>query len=153
MNIYIMRHGEASFHARSDMERELTTQGKQQIRRAATWLKQHAISFDYGLVSPYIRAQQTLAAIQDIVPIFCVETTPELRPNGSVTLISDYLSTLYNNKKIQSILLVSHLPFIGDLINHLCPAILPPPFSTAAIALVTLSNAGAGNYQWMQTVS
>lgn len=148
-----MRHGEASFSGHSDRERELTACGKKQIEQAATWLNEKAIVFDYALVSPYIRAQQTLAVLNAIMPVPCMETCPELRPDGSADLIREYLATLYSNKKIRSILLVSHLPLVSDLINHFCPAIPPPPFATGAIALVTLSKPGAGNYQWMQTAN
>lgn len=150
MNIYIMRHGEAGFQAHCDAERALTTHGKKQTRYIATELKSQLAHIDYGLVSPYLRAQQTLKIVQDVIPIEFVETTPELTSDGSVDVIADYLNTLHD-KKINSVLLISHLPLVGYLISNLCPSVPPPLFSTAAIALVTLSPEGVGTYQWMQT--
>lgn len=152
MNIYIMRHGEASHYGRLDAERKLTEHGKKQSIQIAKWLKRQLGCFDYGLVSPYVRAQQTLETINTILPVTLVEVSQDLTPDGSVNLIIDRLNNLHH-KQVNSILIISHLPLVGYLISDLCPSVSPPLFSTASVALVTLSPEGVGTYQWVQNVS
>lgn len=152
MNIYIMRHGEASYYGRSDAERQLTGHGKKQSIQVAKWLKGQLACFDYGLVSPYVRAQQTLETVSTILPVTLVEVSEDLTPGGSANLITDHLNNLHH-KQVNSILIISHLPLVGYLIGDLCPSVSPPLFPTASVALVTLSPEGIGTYQWMQSAS
>lgn len=67
MNIWIMRHGEAGFDAPTDSERTLTEKGKNAAFLQGKWLGEQCIprniQFDKILVSPYVRAQQTLTAL------------------------------------------------------------------------------------------
>ncbi len=64
MNIWIMRHGEAGFNASSDAARCLTDNGIKNTISQGKWLGEHLanqqIQLDKILVSPYLRAQQTL---------------------------------------------------------------------------------------------
>lgn len=147
MQIYIMRHGEAGYHAFCDADRALTDYGQQQSQQVALWLKSQAIDLDYALVSPYLRAQQTFAEVNHIIPVNQFEILDALTPDGSSEQVADYLSIL-QAKKVESVLIVSHLPLVGYLVSELCPAITPPMFSTASIACVTLSNEGKGTLQW-----
>lgn len=152
MNIYIMRHGEASYYGSSDAERKLTEHGKKQSVQVAKWLKRQLVRFDYGLVSSYVRAQQTLETINAILPVTLVEVSEALTPGGSANLITDHLNNLHH-KQVNSILIISHLPLVGYLIRDLCPSVSPPLFATASVALVTLSPEGVGTYQWMKSAS
>ncbi|WP_392566778.1 phosphohistidine phosphatase SixA [Utexia brackfieldae] len=152
MKVYIMRHGEAGYHALSDADRALTDYGVEQSRAAALWLKSQSIQLDYALVSPYLRAKQTFEAVSGIMPIHHVETCDALTPDGSSQFIADYLSILAT-KQWQSVLIVSHLPLVGYLVNELCPAVTPPMFATASIACVTLSAEGKGELVWQHRVA
>lgn len=151
MNIYIMRHGEAGYDAHSDAQRVLTNAGKQQTREMANWLKHQDVLFDYALVSPFTRTQQTLKVVQSVIPIASIEICEDLTPDGTVEVITNYLSTLHT-KSIKSILIVSHLPLVGYLVSALCPTLPPPNFATATVALVTLSPSGEGTYKWMHSI-
>lgn len=149
MNIYIMRHAEAGYSASSDSTRPLTPFGEQQCSSIAHWLKTQNIDFDLCLVSPYLRAQQTLAIIADTVTVKQTDTNALLTPSGSAMHIVDNLMMLPLTG-IQSVLIVSHLPLVGYLVNELCPHIQPPMFSTADIVCISLSQAGTGQLEWFQ---
>ncbi|WP_202112417.1 MULTISPECIES: phosphohistidine phosphatase SixA [unclassified Gilliamella] len=146
-----MRHGEASFSASSDSSRTLTHYGIQQSNQAGIWLKQQNCRFDFGLVSPYIRAQQTLTELSSHVSVAKVETNSCLVPSGSPSSIVDMLTMLLNDG-VENVIVVSHLPLVGYLVNELCPQVSPPMFPTAAIACINLSHNSAGKFEWFHQV-
>lgn len=63
MKIILMRHGQAEDETRPDSARKLTDFGHEQARQTARYISSH-YQPDCFLVSPYIRAQQTLAELQ-----------------------------------------------------------------------------------------
>ena len=65
MKLWILRHGEAEPHARSDAQRNLTEHGREQVRQAAAHLIGQSI--DTILVSPYVRAQQTAEIVRKVL--------------------------------------------------------------------------------------
>jgi len=67
MKIILVRHGQAEDETRPDSARQLTGFGHQQAAQTAAYLTTH-YSPDYFVVSPYTRAQQTLAVLQSLVP-------------------------------------------------------------------------------------
>ncbi len=127
MNIWIMRHGEASFSASSDSERTLTPFGIEMAKKQGQWLgnrlNQAKIQLDKILVSPYLRTQQTLEAVklglqavgfsQSFTNL--VETWEEITPDGNQSLVLDYLDFL-RDEGAKNVLLISHLPLVFDLV-------------------------------------
>lgn len=67
MKIILMRHGQAEDETRPDSARQLTNFGQQQAAQTADYITAH-YQPDYFVVSPYIRAQQTLAQLQTRAP-------------------------------------------------------------------------------------
>ena len=67
MKIILVRHGQAEDETRPDSARQLTSFGQQQAAQTAAYLTTH-YKPDRFVVSPYIRAQQTLAVLQSLVP-------------------------------------------------------------------------------------
>ncbi|OCG18844.1 phosphohistidine phosphatase SixA [Gilliamella sp. App2-1] len=147
MKVCIMRHGEAGFSASSDSSRTLTNYGIIQSNQAGIWLKQQNYQFDFGLVSPYLRAQQTLTELSSHVRVDKVETNRFLVPSGSPSHIVDVLTLLLADG-IENVIVVSHLPLVGYLVNELCPQVSPPMFPTAAIACINLLPESAGKLEW-----
>lgn len=147
MKICIMRHGEAGFSASSDASRPLTAYGIEQANQAGQWLQQQHFKFDLGLVSPYLRAEQTFAQLSSYISISKVKTEKLLVPGGSAASIADFLMTLIP-QDVKQVIIVSHLPLVGYLVNELCPHISPPMFPTAAIACINYSIGTAGNLEW-----
>lgn len=151
MKVCIMRHGEAGFSASSDSSRTLTDYGIIQSNQAGIWLKQQDYQFDFGLVSPYLRAQQTLTELSSHVHVEKVGTNQFLVPGGSPSHIVDVLTLLLADG-VDNVIVVSHLPLVGYLVNELCPQVSPPMFPTAAIACINLLPDSAGKLEWFHQV-
>lgn len=67
MKIILVRHGQAEDETRPDSARQLTDFGQQQAAQTAEYVTTHYHP-DRFIVSPYDRAQQTLAAFQLRMP-------------------------------------------------------------------------------------
>lgn len=63
MQVFIMRHGDAALDAASDSVRPLTTNGCDESRLMANWLKGQKVEIERVLVSPFLRAEQTLEEV------------------------------------------------------------------------------------------
>ncbi|MFW0765229.1 phosphohistidine phosphatase SixA [Trabulsiella odontotermitis] len=151
MQVFIMRHGDAALEAASDSVRPLTVCGCDESRLMATWLKGQKVDVERVLVSPFLRAEQTLDIVRECLNLPKeVDVLPELTPCGDVGLVSAYLQTLAN-EGVASALVVSHLPLVGYLVAELCPGETPPMFSTSAIANVTLEADGRGVFNWQMS--
>ena len=144
MNIYIMRHGQAEMIAPSDSARPLTSVGKKQSAKMAKYLSDQNVTFDAVLVSPYLRAQQTLAEVSPFFPkVDNVQTIKSLTPGGSTRAsINEILALQATGAK--SILIVSHLPLVGYMVGELAPAAGVPSFSTSSVAHIELDDQGFG---------
>ncbi|HKN05430.1 MAG TPA: phosphohistidine phosphatase SixA [Buttiauxella sp.] len=152
MQVFIMRHGDAALDAASDSVRPLTQCGCDESRVMATWLKGQVADIERVLVSPYLRAEQTLDVVREALVLPGKEDIlPELTPCGDVGLVGDYLQALAN-EGVESALVISHLPLVGYLVSELCPQETPPMFSTSAIANVTLDpETGIGVFNWQMS--
>ncbi|MDC9594356.1 phosphohistidine phosphatase SixA [Xenorhabdus sp. IM139775] len=140
MYVFIMRHGDAALDAVSDVARELTPRGCQESQKMACWLSRQSPDIDCILVSPYIRAEQTLKLVRENVTLpDKQEMLAELTPAGDVALVASYLHVL-STQGHQSVLVVSHLPLVGYLVSELCPGQTPPMFATSSIACVKLDH-------------
>ena len=146
-----MRHGDAALDAASDSVRPLTDCGCDESRQMATWLKNQNVNIDRVLVSPYLRAAQTLDVADECLNLpKAVDVLPELTPGGDVGLVSGYLQTLAS-EGVAAVLVISHLPLVGYLVAELCPGQVPPMFTTSAIASVTLDANGQGTMNWQMS--
>ncbi|EGV07703.1 phosphohistidine phosphatase SixA [Haemophilus pittmaniae HK 85] len=125
MKVFIMRHGESEVMAQSDKERRLTDYGKHQSTLQGEWLQQYlkmtGIVLDKVLVSPYTRAQQTFTAVSAAFSGDLdnkMETWEGITPYGNETTVANYLAVLAE-QGTQAVLLISHLPLVGDIVAEL----------------------------------
>lgn len=154
MQVFIMRHGDAALDAASDAVRPLTRCGCDESRQMASWLKDQQVDIKRVLVSPYLRAEQTMGVVKEVMNLPSnVDVLPELTPGGDVGLAGDYLHMLAK-EGVESVLVISHLPLVGYLVAELCPGEAPPMFTTSAIASVTLDDHdGPGVFNWQMSPS
>lgn len=133
--VLIMRHGEAAAGF-PDHARPLTPRGEQEASAMAHWLMnrielgQLALPILYA--SPYVRAQQTAERLSDALG--CpLKTLDFITPDDASSEVSDWLLS-----QVQSapIMLVSHMPLVGDLTGFLVEGAIHQgiDFPTAAIA-------------------
>lgn len=129
MKVWVLRHGEAEGHARTDAERNLTEHGRAEVLRSAA----HLIGQPLGAIiaSPYARAQQTAQLVRQALAFAPdIRTVPWLTPDGNPLTVLSKLDTDDN------VLLVSHQPLVGGLISVLQyghPR-QPQPMHTASLA-------------------
>lgn len=114
MRLIIMRHGEAGPH-RSDFERTLTEAGRDATQRVAEQLAATSYQPDTIWVSPLVRAQQTARIMQKMLPA-TLETKPFITPDDDP---ADCLDALQGQSDSASVLIVSHMPFVGVLTSLL----------------------------------
>jgi len=151
MQVFIMRHGDAVLDAASDSVRPLTPCGCDESRQMATWLNGQKVDIERVLVSPFLRAEQTLDVVGEVMNLpGKVDVLPELTPAGDVGMVSAYLEMLAN-EGVATALVISHLPLVGYLVSELCPQEAPPMFTTSAIACVTLDAEGHGTFNWQMS--
>ncbi|MFM2483691.1 phosphohistidine phosphatase SixA [Celerinatantimonas yamalensis] len=137
MDIYVMRHGQAGMVAKRDSERELTADGRAQVKMMATQLATKTAQFDYVLVSPFVRAQQTWEeASSAFSEPSRVITLNELTPDGDAKAVSALVDEFAADSQI---LVISHLPLVGYLVQEFVPSAGAPLFATAAIAHIHLT--------------
>lgn len=137
MQIFVMRHGEAHFNAPRDSERTLTSLGETMTLNVSNWLATHTNEIKRVLVSPYIRAQQTLALLRVNLSLPTkVEIMTDLTPNGDEHNVVSYLHALAEVEQVDSVLIVSHLPLVGELVSLLCPRKTPPLFYTSTVVCI-----------------
>lgn len=132
-----MRHGEAEPYNTSDKSRNLTLYGRSQAQQAGIWLRQNYEQIDMALVSPYVRAQQTLESVQQFVDIKKVETCADIVPAGSAQVTHDYVDYILSGQSdIASLLLVAHMPIVSFLLDEFCRSQESALFGTASIFCV-----------------
>lgn len=115
--IVLIRHGSAVVNFDSDPTRELTDEGRNQIKQRRDYLKNLNITFDIGMVSPYIRTLQSYEILRKDLKINKTNITKELLPNASYD-IADYLRFLNDDGK--NVIVVSHMPLVGYITSSLC---------------------------------
>lgn len=142
--IFIMRHGEAESLRIDDKSRQLTPTGREQSMTTAQWLVSHycpSATVDFALVSPFRRARQTFDMVSLDVSIGNIEYTSDIEPDGDPSFVHDYIdavidSSLHADKPIQSLLLVSHMPFVSFLLDELNKMPVSSLFATGSVAVL-----------------
>ncbi len=117
MNVFIMRHGEAESVAKTDMQRALTQEGREDIAQMSASYRDELSQVDIIWASPYLRAQQTaeLMSVQRSRSSTPVITQPFLPPSGNPL---DVLIELESHRN-QTVLIISHQPLVGVLVDGL----------------------------------
>jgi phosphohistidine phosphatase len=146
MLVFVMRHGEATSFSVKDSDRELTDHGRNEV---ASIIQRCANSFatvDEIWASPYTRTQQTAALVSVAINkkiITCDFLTPTKNPDKILKMLAAANKT---------ILLVSHQPLVGTLVDKLADLESGRyRMSTAAIACIEseLFTVGNGELAWL----
>ena len=124
--LFLMRHGDAELFAVSDAQRALSSRGHLEISSIFNQVATHLKGLNEVWVSPYIRAQQTWQQVEQAItdtlefPALKVLTQPAIEPSGNVVEVLALLGQALNNPNIHKLLLVTHQPFVGELLERLC---------------------------------
>lgn len=114
MELYLVQHGEAC-EKEVNPDRPLTEQGKDDVDRLATLLKQAGIKVDRVIHSGKLRAEQTAERLAKVIaPGVELETSGLINPNDNPKAF-DWQSESWD----RDTLIVGHLPFMAKLVSHL----------------------------------
>ncbi|WP_107853083.1 phosphohistidine phosphatase SixA [Oceanimonas marisflavi] len=150
MNIFIMRHGQASSQESDDASRPLTEQGSEEVCQMAQWLSQQVTSFDRVMVSPYVRSQQTWQQMSRFIPATMVEYHDELIPSADADTTASLILAYGELEQSVNLLVISHMPLVGFLVESLCPGTMAPIFVTSGVAKITLEKGHGGLFNWLE---
>lgn len=148
MNLFVLRHGQAQARAESDMQRQLTDKGRTQVARMVDRCLEDLDQVTLIWASPYVRAQQTAEIVAERLEDVQINTTELLLPEASEEALIAQLALFDGD----ALLLVSHQPLVGQLVDRLCGA--EPgrhamgPGSLAAIELDPVAG-GLGELLWL----
>ena len=112
MQLILIRHGEAGPYQADDASRQLTERGVLQ----AGWTAEHILAKyqpDLLVVSPYIRAQQTLQPFQARLPDVPVVVLDAITPDSDPRMALDLLSMLPSKYAAKSIVVVCHMNVVA----------------------------------------
>ena len=114
MQLILVRHGDAGAYTKPDHARNLSDIGKLQAKETAQWLAQH-YQPDHFIVSPYNRAQQTLAEISAYYPTVPVSVEPHITPDDDARQAIDRLGDYQG----ECLLVVCHMNIIAQMASLL----------------------------------
>ncbi len=153
MDLFLLRHGCAEPSATRDRDRKLTAEGREELQRVLTAAGTHLSAINLVMASPYVRAQQSC----DVAMTFL----PHLEENDRH--IADFLTPGSNPQRAidwlvaqpvdSAILLVTHQPLVGTLLDELCGFEAGRyRMGTGALAYVQLPLIGRGqaNLLWLK---
>lgn len=110
MDLLLWRHAEAE-DGSPDSARALTKHGKEQARRVARWLDEHAPADLHVLVSPAVRTRQTVEAWRTQYTV-----TPDV---GTSADADDLLAAAGWPDHEGAVLVVGHQPTLGEVAGRL----------------------------------
>ena len=115
MQLTLVRHGEASPAINgNDDKRPLTERGHHQAQQTADYLKT-LIQPDVFVVSPLLRAQETLAHIQHYFKDVPVMLCNHIKPEDDAKVAVEWLSQL----PYESIVVVCHMNVVAHIAEQL----------------------------------
>jgi phosphohistidine phosphatase len=140
MKLYLVRHGIAldrlSDRVKTDAERPLTPEGKQEATHVAEGLKTAGIKLDLLVTSPLVRARQTADVFADVFKLAGKKLICEaLAPGGTPR----DLYKLLRNSKADSVALFGHEPDMSELACALLKADFNIAFKKAGVCRIDVS--------------
>ncbi|MCS2609981.1 phosphohistidine phosphatase SixA [Halomonas dongshanensis] len=115
--LLIMRHGEAN-PGYPDAARTLSAAGEGEVHKMAQWLRGHIEHPVRLWASPYRRAQQTAGFLAEALGV-SVETLSHITPDDAPEGVIDWLLEEPSMQAEGYVILVSHMPLVGELTARL----------------------------------
>jgi phosphohistidine phosphatase len=155
MKVFVLRHGQAESQKTTDELRNLTEKGRADVAASVNISLPDLTGVQEIWASPLVRAQQTAQIVQDILLAQGVSVaikmtdmiTPESNPSG----LFDSLQAA----NVESVLLASHMPFVGDFMDIFCGSESGAhSMNTSSLALIECNIAAArcGELRWLRNV-
>ncbi|MEX2961511.1 phosphohistidine phosphatase SixA [Microbulbifer sp. TYP-18] len=147
MQLFILRHGQAEPLELDDAARQLTARGRAQVNWVCDRRRRELASVRTIWASPYQRARQTAQIVADHLqlPVHIQELLTGDTPPQRV------LEALAGAGPFP-LLLASHQPLVGSLVNGLCGSGGAHPMGTASLACLSADvwANGCAGLDWLQ---
>jgi len=120
--LLIIRHGIAEDFGPGlkDSDRALTEEGWSKTRAAMKGLARRGFLPTRGFTSPYRRAAETMACLQEVAGGFPMETSLALLPNARPAQVDLWLRGLLAEGRPEAVVaVISHQPLVSELVFHL----------------------------------
>lgn len=135
MKIFILRHGKAEpmMVGHTDKHRCLSDKGYKQVAQISEWMLQHQYQPQLIISSPYKRCRQTAEIVQQQLQIENPIQFEDCLIYGSDPMLT---FSLISSLDVDSVLLSSHMPLVGELAHLLAPGAMTSGFKTAEIVKI-----------------
>jgi phosphohistidine phosphatase len=156
MQVFVLRHGQAEAQQTTDEARNLTLKGRTDVAASVNLSLPELTRIQEIWASPLVRAQQTAQIVRDILWAQGVQVS--LKTTALITPESDPYELFDSLQATQchSILLASHMPFVGDFLDVFCgKARGYHHMNTSSMALVRCDVAAqeCGELRWLKHVN
>jgi phosphohistidine phosphatase len=152
MKLCLIRHGHAVSET-FDVERPLSGIGLAQAERLGALLQKENVSFDRIWHSPKLRARQTAEKIAEALNQNSIlDEADGLKPDDAVEPIVDRIRLMAVEAPDTRLLIVSHVPFLPNLVSFLIGSDSParvPVFPEAGAAFLTGGPKGLWEIRWI----
>lgn len=156
MQLFILRHGQAEMQRTTDEARQLTAKGRNDVALSIAHSLKDLMGVNQLWASPLVRAQQTATIARDLLADagvqLSIHTTDLLTPEANCSALFEALQ----NSRANSILLASHMPLVGNLLDVLCGTKSGfHSMNTSSLACVDCEIAapGLGTLRWLRHVN
>lgn len=164
MKVFVLRHGQAETQQTTDEARNLTPKGRADVAASVQYsLSELAPAPASELeqvqeiwASPLVRAQQTAEIVRDLLAAqgvhLSIKTTDLITPESNPADLFDALQA----SNLNSVLLASHMPFVGDFLDAFCGSARGyHAMNTSSLALVECDVPAkeCGDLRWLRHVN
>lgn len=116
IRLYLLRHGEAQRQASTDADRALTSAGRADVEKVASALVDEGVEIEQIWASPYRRAMESAEIVNEALergvdPV----VTDLLTPEADIDALAGQLAAC----DAESLMLVTHMPLVGELLHWL----------------------------------
>jgi len=145
MLIHLFRHGDAPFNT-SCGERSLSVEGKIETHQIVEQHFDTLSQLQLIVCSPVLRARQTLEILTESLNYSGQLLFEDvLRSEGSVSRVEHCVDALVNSLKVENLLLLSHQPLIGQILEYLTDESgLAWSMNTSSLASLEMMTFGRG---------
>ena len=156
MRVFVLRHGQAETQQTTDEARNLTAKGREDVALSLQYSLSELTQVQEIWASPLVRAQQTAQIVCDILAAqgihLSIKTTDLITPESNPADVFELLQA----SKLNSVLLASHMPFVGDLLDMFCGSARGyHAMNTSSMALVDceIPAKNCGDLRWLRHVN
>ena len=131
MLLFVLRHGKAEPYSKSDETRALTEQGREDVAAVCKERASELAQIKTIWASPFVRTRQTAKIVAETFDRE-VEINDALTGDTPLKVLLEALGEVPEEKF--PLLLVSHQPLVGSLVNGLCGTGNEHPLGTSSLA-------------------